>query len=171
MAKELYMDTISIRYVTLPELSVEGFQANVTLVGVMAVVCRLVGVVGALRSLAARAGAGLRSNSSTTRIAAATRAVRQKGTFLIMLCLQSPHKNIYNRRAAVYTYIYGLDASSDLSSFVSFSFRDYIQARYYSYSLVELQANSTARVWACQNLKTARQLSSFWIQYLDILQD
>ena len=53
------MDAIWIRYLTLPELSVEGFQANVTLVGVMAVVCRLVGVVGALRSLAAKTGEGL----------------------------------------------------------------------------------------------------------------
>ena len=70
MAKELYMDAIWIRYLTLPELSVEGFQANVTLVGVMAVVCRLVGVVGALRSLAARTGEGLRSNASTIITAA-----------------------------------------------------------------------------------------------------
>jgi hypothetical protein len=65
MAKELlYMDDIWIRYLTLPELSVEGFQANVTLVWVIAVVCRLVGCVGALRSLAARTGDGLRSNES-----------------------------------------------------------------------------------------------------------
>jgi hypothetical protein len=47
MAKELlYMDDIWMRYLTLPELSVEGFQAKVTLAWVMAIVCRLVGVVG-----------------------------------------------------------------------------------------------------------------------------
>ena len=48
MAQELYMDDISIRYVTMPELSVEGFHANVAVVWAMAVVCRLVGVVGAV---------------------------------------------------------------------------------------------------------------------------
>ena len=48
MAQELYMDDISIRYVTLPELSVEGFHANVAVVWATAVVCRLVGVVGAV---------------------------------------------------------------------------------------------------------------------------
>jgi len=48
MAEELYMDSIWIRYVTLPELSVEGFHANVTVVWATAVVCRLAGVVGAL---------------------------------------------------------------------------------------------------------------------------
>ena len=42
------MDDISIRYVTLPELSVEGFHANVAVVWATAVVCRLVGVVGAV---------------------------------------------------------------------------------------------------------------------------
>jgi hypothetical protein len=41
--------------------------------------------------------------------------------FLIMLYLQSPHKKLYNRRAAA-KEIYGLDASPDWSSFVSFSF-------------------------------------------------
>jgi hypothetical protein len=72
MAKELlYMDDIWIRYLTLPELSVEGFQANVTLVWVIAVVCRLVGVVGGVLSLAARTGDGLRSNTSTVSTAAA----------------------------------------------------------------------------------------------------
>ena len=48
MAQELYMDDISIRYVTLPELSMEGFHANVAVVWATAVVCRLVGVVGAV---------------------------------------------------------------------------------------------------------------------------
>ena len=48
MAEELYMDDISIRYVTLPELSVEGFQANVAVVWATAVAWRLVGVVGAV---------------------------------------------------------------------------------------------------------------------------
>ena len=48
MAIELYMDTISTRYVMLPELSVEGFHANVAVVWAMAVAWRLVGVVGAV---------------------------------------------------------------------------------------------------------------------------
>jgi hypothetical protein len=65
-------DTIWTRYETLPELSVEGFQAKVTLVGVMAVVCRLVGCVGALRSLPAWTGAGPRSNEIASTAAAAT---------------------------------------------------------------------------------------------------
>jgi hypothetical protein len=86
--------------VTLPELSVEGFHANVTVVWVMAVVCRLVGVVGALRSLPAKAGEVPKTDTSTTRTNA-TVAARQKGMFLIMLYLQSPHKKLYNRRAAV----------------------------------------------------------------------
>jgi hypothetical protein len=47
MAKERG-EVIWSRYVTLPELSVEGFQAIVAVVWVMAVVCRLVGVVGAV---------------------------------------------------------------------------------------------------------------------------
>ena len=37
------MDDISTRYVTLPELSVEGFQANVAVVWATAVACRSVG--------------------------------------------------------------------------------------------------------------------------------
>ena len=65
-----------IRYVKLPELSVEGFQANVTLVAVMAVVCRLVGCVGGVRSRAAKAGVVPKSDTSTTRITA-TLAARQ----------------------------------------------------------------------------------------------
>ena len=48
MAQELYMDDISILYVTLPELSVEGFHANVAVVWATAVAWRLVGVVGAV---------------------------------------------------------------------------------------------------------------------------
>jgi hypothetical protein len=94
-------DTRWTRYEKFPELSVEASQANVTLFAVVTVTCKLVGVVGGVRSFAARADDGLRSNASTTRIAAATRAVRQKGTFLIMLYLQSPHKKLHNRRAAV----------------------------------------------------------------------
>jgi hypothetical protein len=83
MARELYMDDISIRYLTLPELSVEGFQAKVTLVWVMAVVCRSVGAVGALRSLPARAGDGLRSNESTISIVATRVAnVRKYSLFI-----------------------------------------------------------------------------------------
>src|SRR5688572_21996706 len=77
-------DTRWTRYEKFPELSVEASQANVTLFAVVTVTCRLVGVVGGVRSFAA-----------------ATRAVRQKGTFLIMLYLQSPHKKLHNRRAAV----------------------------------------------------------------------
>jgi hypothetical protein len=60
-----------------------------------------VGLVGGLRSRAAKAGDVPNNDTSTARIAAATLAVRQNGTFLIMLYLQSPHKNLYNRRAAV----------------------------------------------------------------------
>ena len=41
-------EVIWTRYVTLPELSVEAFQANVAVDWVMAVVRRLVGVVGAV---------------------------------------------------------------------------------------------------------------------------
>ena len=89
------------RYEKFPELSVEGFHANVTLFSVVAVTRRFVGVVGGVRSFAARTGDGLRSNASSTRIAAATRAVRQYGTVLIMLYLQSPHRKLANRRAAV----------------------------------------------------------------------
>jgi hypothetical protein len=89
MAKELlYMDDIWIRYLTLPELSVEGFQANVTLVVLMAVARRLVGVVGALRSFAARTGDGLRSNASTISTATA-RAVDVR---IYRLFIFTPHK-------------------------------------------------------------------------------
>ena len=91
MARELwYMDDIWIRYVTLPELSVEGFQANVALVRVIAVVCRLVGVVGALRSfagcVAARAGDGLSSRESTIK-ASSVRTVPLKRYHLFMFFL------------------------------------------------------------------------------------
>jgi|RhiMetdeSRZDD1v2_1073273.scaffolds.fasta_scaffold310971_3 hypothetical protein len=67
-------DTRWTRYEKLPKLSVEASQANLTLFAVVAVTYRFVGVVGGVRSFAARAGDGLRSNASTTRIAAATRA-------------------------------------------------------------------------------------------------
>ena len=100
------------RYVTLPELSVEGFQVSVTLFAVVAVTCRLVGVVGGVRSGAARAGVVPKSDTSTTRIAA-TLAARQYDMLRIMLYLQSPHKKLHNRRAAVYTELYGLNASLD----------------------------------------------------------
>jgi hypothetical protein len=53
------------------------------------------GLVGGVRSRAAKAGDVPNNDTSTTRIAA-----RQKRTFLIMLYLQSPHKKFYNRRAA-----------------------------------------------------------------------
>jgi hypothetical protein len=86
MAKELYMDAISIRYVTLPELSVEGFQANVTLVVFIAVVCRLVGCVGALRSLPARTGVGLKRTESTISTAA-TRVVNLRIYHLFIFLL------------------------------------------------------------------------------------
>src|SRR5215207_2027999 len=85
-------DTRWTRYEKFPELSVEASQANVTLFTVVAVTCRLVGVVGGVRSFAARAGEVLKSITSTTRIVATTLAVRQNGTFLIMLYLQSSHK-------------------------------------------------------------------------------
>jgi hypothetical protein len=69
-------------------LSVEGFHAKVTLVAVMAVVCRLVGVVGALRSFAARAGDGLRSNASTIN----TTAARAVHVGIYRLFMFSPHE-------------------------------------------------------------------------------
>ena len=100
------MDTIWIRYRTLPELSVDGFHANVTVVWVVAVARRFVGVVGALRSFAARTGAGLRSNASTTRIAAATLAMRQNGLFLIMLCLLSQIRTLESPRGSLFKYTY-----------------------------------------------------------------
>lgn len=82
------MDTIWIRYLTLPELSVEGFHANVAVVWVMAVVCRLVGVVGALLSLAARAGDGLRSSASTISTATARAVnIRIYGLFIVLLLM------------------------------------------------------------------------------------
>jgi hypothetical protein len=58
-------DTRWTRYEKFPELSVEASQAKVTLFSVVAVTCKLVGVVGGVRSFAARAGDGLRSNAST----------------------------------------------------------------------------------------------------------
>jgi hypothetical protein len=73
------------RYVKLLELSVEGFQANVTLVAVMSVVCRLVGCVGGVRSFAARTGAGLRNNESTINTAA-IRVVNVRKYSLFIFC-------------------------------------------------------------------------------------
>jgi hypothetical protein len=94
------------RYVKLPELSVEGFQANVTLVAVLAVVCRLVGCVGGVWSLAAKAGVVPKSDTSVTTTSA-TLTARQRGTFLIMLYLQSSHKKeaLQPPRGCLYLYI------------------------------------------------------------------
>ena len=92
-------------YVTLPELSVEGFQANVTLVAVLAVVCRLVGAVGGVRSGAAKAGEVLKSITSTTRIVATTLAVRQKRMCLFMLCLLTDNKVDAAARQSNETYV------------------------------------------------------------------
>ena len=85
-------DTLWTRYETLPELSVEGFQARDTVVCVLAVTRKFVGVVGAVRSRAAKAGEVLKSITSTTKIVATTLAVRQKGIFLFILCLLTDQK-------------------------------------------------------------------------------
>jgi hypothetical protein len=50
-------------------------------------------LVGGLRSWAANAGEVPNNDTSTTMIAAATLVVRQKGTILIMLYLQSPQRS------------------------------------------------------------------------------
>ena len=76
MAKELlYMDDIWIRYLTLPELSVEGFHFNETVFDVIAVTTRLVGVVGADLSAFAAADAILPLKSSAVSKAAAAVAM------------------------------------------------------------------------------------------------
>jgi hypothetical protein len=90
-----------ILYVKVPELSVDGSQASVTRCGVRDVTRRFAGLVGGLRSPAAKAVEVPKNETSTARIAAATLAVRQNGIVLIMLYLQSPHKKLCNRRAAV----------------------------------------------------------------------
>ena len=105
-------DTRWTRYEKFPELSVEGFHANVTLFSVVAVTCRFVGVVGGVRSRAAKAGEVPKSDTSTARIAAATLAVRQKGTFLIMLYLQSPLRS-FTTAARLFKKLYVLNASLD----------------------------------------------------------
>jgi len=88
-------------------VSVDGFQANDTWYDVTDVTLKLVGLVGGVRSRAAKAGEMPKTDTSTTRIAAtralsaATRAVRQKEIFLIILYLQSSHNMFNNLHAAV----------------------------------------------------------------------
>jgi len=81
-------DTRWTRYEKFPELSVEASQARVTLFAVVTVTCRLVGVVGGVRSFAARTGDGLRSNASTISITTA-RPVNVK---IYRLFIFSPHE-------------------------------------------------------------------------------
>jgi hypothetical protein len=72
-------------YVTLPELSVEGFHARETLYGVMPVTRRLVGVVGGCRSRAAATGATGRINTNTSRMATTAGSLKRSRVFIRLL--------------------------------------------------------------------------------------